>query len=335
MQCPLCEKMAQCKYVGHTGYQEPDVYDIYHCSHCVTAFCHPLEVNHSIYDLIYSKSHEISGYDHYQHHAKQVLKQKNPLLYLQNASDTYWAVSTYLINRKKRPNKILEIGCGYGYLIYALRKAGYDAIGIDISSSAIDNAKKHFGDYYICADAANYYPNNAETFDVVILTEVIEHIPEVQKMLKTIHALLSPGGDLILTTPNRSAFPLDILWETEPPPVHLWWFSEKSIAHLAHQTGFKVKFLSFKNLKKPEEGIASKKFGNFRPSRLPRLDEYGNILQIGNHVPDAIKPPSSSKIKRLLKASLQKIGLLSILRAVKAKVIHHRRSTMCAIMKKK
>ena len=55
--------------------------------------------------------------------------------------------------------------------------------------------------------------------------------------------LLTPGGSLILTTPARELYPLDRAWHTDPPPVHLWWFSRTSLRHLAWRVGAHAKFI--------------------------------------------------------------------------------------------
>jgi hypothetical protein len=57
--------------------------------------------------------------------------------------------------------------------------------------------------------------------------------------------LLTPNGRVIVTTPNRDAYDADVVWETDPPPVHLSWFSEEGIRRLASRAGLTASFVDF------------------------------------------------------------------------------------------
>jgi hypothetical protein len=53
------------------------------------------------------------------------------------------------------------------------------------------------------------------------------------------------GGKILLTTPNRTFYGKNIVWETDRPPVHLWWFSEDSMKHIADKLNANVQFTDF------------------------------------------------------------------------------------------
>lgn len=139
-----------------------------------------------------------------------------------NSEEAYWGIKEALTGNNKSINglKILEVGCGLGYLTYALRSENYDLQGLDISEEAINNAKQKFGNYFICEDLFKYAEINNKTFNVVILTEVIEHLEHPIEFLETILKLLNTDGKIILTTPNRTLSPPEIVWDTESPPIH-------------------------------------------------------------------------------------------------------------------
>ena len=48
-----------------------------------------------------------------------------------------------------------------------------------------------------------------------------------------------------MTTPNRSFYEADVLWETEPPPVHLWWFSEEGLYRMADRLACDIELIDF------------------------------------------------------------------------------------------
>ncbi|GHT44366.1 hypothetical protein AGMMS49965_19860 [Bacteroidia bacterium] len=256
MQCLLCGKEANLKTSAVKGYQEPDLYGIYHCPHCNTSFSMPRVDTTAIYHLIY----EIKGYDLYWKYAKEIKSQNRPIDYLANAGQSYTCLISSLTDVIKPPKDadIMEVGCGLGYTTYALRKAGYaNAIGIDIAPDAIENAIKEFGDFYVCADVYTWEDKNAKLYDVIFMTDVIEHIEHPEESIKKLISLLKVGGTLIMTTPNKSFFPDSVIWNTDSPPVHCWWFSEDSFRYLAQKLNVKVSFFDFtKYFKKhPQESV--------------------------------------------------------------------------------
>lgn len=147
--------------------------------------------------------------------------------------------------KNKQSTRIIEIGCGLGYLTYSLRKDNYNIYGLDISQEAVNQANDNFGEYYICQDLFEYAKTNVNSYDVVILTEVIEHVETPIGFLETIMKILKPNGQIILTTPNKSLLPSDIVWDTDLPPVHCWWFSEESMVYIAKQLNANASFINF------------------------------------------------------------------------------------------
>lgn len=251
IRCGLCGNEASLKYKDHPGYQEPVRFDIMHCSHCDTSFAFPMEVDNKIYNLIYSNISRVPGYSRYYDYALRVLDQKDPLKHLSLNEDVYWSINNFLqkfsISKK---NQILEIGCGFGYLTYAIAKAGYNITGLDISQEAVKNAAKRYGNYYLCADLVDYVQEHKKQFDVVVMTELIEHIPDIKHFISMVDELVKDNGLIVLTTPDKSAFADGVVWKTELPPIHLWWLSKKSIVELAKQIGRKALFTDFSEFNK-------------------------------------------------------------------------------------
>ena len=131
---------------------------------------------------------------------------------------------------------------------------------MDISKEAIANAKEKFGDYYVCADLFEFVKEAKNSYDIIILTEVIEHLEDPIKFIETVKEMLADNGKAIVTTPNRSIAPFDIVWDSEAPPVHHWWFGEKSMRFIARTLDLNISFVSFSNYyrKKPKTYNAEK-----------------------------------------------------------------------------
>lgn len=246
-KCPLCGHTSQFR-VKRKGYQEPDIFNIFHCPHCNTDFSMPRTNTNHIYDLIYKNAAITPNYSRYYTYRQEIKYKEKPLEYLANKESSYWSIFYSLTNilHTNLSAHILEVGSGLGYFTYSLQKFGFvNTRGLDISSEAVNTAKTTFGNYYVCDDIYQYAERNKNKYDVIILTEVIEHIEEPISFLKTLSSLLNSNGTILMTTPNKSSFPSKANWCTDKPPVHCWWFSEDSFQYIAQKISMTVAFVDF------------------------------------------------------------------------------------------
>lgn len=116
-------------------------------------------------------------------------------------------VAKLLKKLKNRSLKILELGCAEGYYGHSFSE-GNKGYGLDscVKRLLSDGSKVLNGDYQalILADALKI-PFTDKEFDIVIATELIEHILETRLFLKEINRVLKVGGELILSTPNLAS----------------------------------------------------------------------------------------------------------------------------------
>lgn len=244
-QCPLCGHKAALKVNNLPSYHQKTVYSVFHCSYCNTAYVLPRIPDNNLYEKIYKHAREIGGYNRYVDYADNILKQKEPLSYLAR-EDVYWSVEAVLKKiAVKGQTNILDFGSGLGYLTYAIHQQGYRVTGLDISQNAVTLARQKYGDYFVCADLNEYAKAHCALYDVVILAEVIEHLPDIATFLEILVLLLKADGKLIITTPNRSVYTNEVVWDTDLPPVHFWWLSENSLRVIAQNLGFEVEFVDF------------------------------------------------------------------------------------------
>jgi SAM-dependent methyltransferase len=282
--CLLCGGNAVLRDENRQGYQAPEIFRIYECLDCNTSFSLPRVETVTLYENIYKNGSDVPGYDRYWKYMKAVKKASKPLEYLAEVEDIYWSVKEALnsLVKEKKAIKILEIGSGLGYLTYSLIDAGYNVLGLDISQTAVTQANEIFGNHYICTDLFEYAQLHSESYDIVILSEVIEHVDKPLDFVDSILKLLKHGGSAIITTPNKSLFPSDIIWNTENPPVHCWWFSEDSMKFIAKSYQVSIDFINL-------EGFYKKKYTSYNldkirsaPQMPPILDENGNLIYV-NH----------------------------------------------------
>lgn len=103
-------------------------------------------------------------------------------------------------------DKILEVGCGNGYYLSLLNRMGLnlDLTGIDIDQLALTDAAKFISDKSVklmLADASKI-PSPQNSFDKIVMSEVIEHVDDEEAVLKEVLRVLKKGGILSLTTCN-------------------------------------------------------------------------------------------------------------------------------------
>ena len=305
--CPLCEENdVELMYSTLPGYQEPLTFEIYHCKSCNSSYNLPRGEPDSIYELIYENSEIAPGYHRYWKYSKDILNEKEPLNYLAEKEMTYWAArkAVFEYAEKNKNPRIIEIGSGLGYLTYAFRKAGFNITGLDISETAVAMAKEQYGDYYISDDLFKYSVKNAGLFDIVLLTEVIEHVDNVANFISALSNLLKPNGQIVMTTPNKSFYPIDAIWVSDAPPIHCWWFSEESIKYLSNILGMSVSFIDFSDFYK----------NNYTPMRLDVNRKISRRHSTFSEKGDLLKSKNNNIANNNLKAFFHSLVKLKIIK---------------------
>lgn len=346
-KCILCKGNAELIHNNYPGYQEPFRFSIYKCPECNTSFSLPDVDTSVLYENIYKNGDKVPGYNRYWKYLRVIKKFPKPLEYLTETSEAYWGIKEALsvYEKNKKQVKILDIGSGLGYLTYSLIKKGYDATGLDISQTAVDKAKVAFGDHYICAELSEYAQSNEGSIDVVILIEVIEHIKDPLTFISSVKRLLKPGGMAIVTTPNKSLFPEDIIWPTELPPVHCWCFSEDSMRYMAGALAMSIDFVDFTRFYKENYKVMGLKNHRNGPYSNSIFNSAGELNSQASRSKSDLKPyiqlvfsqtPVTkflyTKIKQYLRMAFAKSKGLFMKDLV---VCKDRGAILCAIMHKK
>ncbi len=105
--------------------------------------------------------------------------------------------------------RILDIGCGGGILCEPLARLGASVVGADPSEKNIAVARRHAAQSGLAIDyrdaTAEALAEAGEIFDVVLATEVVEHVTDVGQFIGRAAALVKPGGLLFVATLNRTA----------------------------------------------------------------------------------------------------------------------------------
>lgn len=104
--------------------------------------------------------------------------------------------------------EILDVGCGAGLLAEALAKQGFDVLGVDAGVEVIEAARSHAQGQDLSLEyrnaTAEELVQEGLKFPVVTALEIIEHVADPVEFLRSLAALLEPGGLLFLSTLNRT-----------------------------------------------------------------------------------------------------------------------------------
>ena len=193
------------------------------CSNCELWYLSPRLKEEEMIKLYaqdtYFRSGDNSGYTSYE-------TQKESLKL------TFRSFLKQLHNKGLSGGRLLEVGCGYGYLLEEAEKYFHYRVGTDYSAEAVKQASK-------CCDRAIVGGVNdlseEENFDMIITVGVIEHIYSPNQFNQTLRARLVEGGKLIHATPDMGSFWRYLMgkrWSSFKVPEHVAYFDCRTLNHL-------------------------------------------------------------------------------------------------------
>jgi 2-polyprenyl-3-methyl-5-hydroxy-6-metoxy-1,4-benzoquinol methylase len=149
--------------------------------------------------------------------------------------------------------RLLDIGAATGLLMETAQEYGYDAFGIEASSDGAEMIEKKFGKdkLFNCYFDENFSKQYANCkFNVIVMSDLYEHLKDVNASLDTVRDLLSPNGYVLLAMPDASSLTCKLFGKHWPHFLteHLFTFSSKNISAMLNKHNFQV--LSIKSEKK-------------------------------------------------------------------------------------
>lgn len=164
----------------------------------------------------------------------------------------YLYPTLYEMLAEHKGKRILDLGCGNGVIACRLLDDGFDLFGIDASETGISIASKKYPARFFVQDISSERLPDALSevrFDVVISTEVLEHIYAPRSYMKLIKNILPRGGVLIISTPyhgylknlvmaltNKMDGHFTVLWDGG----HIKFWSRRTLTTLLNEFGFRV-----------------------------------------------------------------------------------------------
>lgn len=142
-------------------------------------------------------------------------------------------------------SRLLDVGAAYGFALEEARRAGWKAVGLEISAVAARRAGELATGRLVLADASAV-PFAGDAFDAVTLWDVLEHLPEPHAVLTEVARILRPGGRLVLTTGDVGSLAARFSgsrWHLYTIPEHLFFYTRKSLRILLEAHGFRLESL--------------------------------------------------------------------------------------------
>ncbi len=158
------------------------------------------------------------------------------------AAPSFWS---HLWLTASQPGKLLDVGCGNGDFLSIMQALGWKVWGVEPDQKAAAVAQSDLGLHVKVAtlEEAKFATN---TFDVVRMNHVIEHLPDPIRTLHECARVLRPGGRLLISTPNAESLGHRIFrkdWLHLDPARHLWLFSARSLRVAVERAGLRIEAL--------------------------------------------------------------------------------------------
>lgn len=165
-----------------------------------------------------------------------------------------------ILKKLNREFSLIDLGCGDGTFLWALHNKGLlenanRIVGVDISKKRIKRSKQYCPFVEgIVSDVQNLSQIHDNAFDIVISSQVIEHVPDDSQMLKEVHRILKPIGYFYISTVIKKWYGFWIYWNNgfKLDPTHLREYkSKEEFINLLENHGFEIIQLKIRNLKFP------------------------------------------------------------------------------------
>lgn len=153
------------------------------------------------------------------------------------------------LSRLRNIDTVLDVGCGDGHFLAAFQQ-GIKTFGTEYNDT-IANVAAGRGITMLSGGLLPDTPESINHFDLIVFTEVIEHILDPASVVDHFFSLLDEGGLLYITTPNFKSIESTLLgpdWGMVAYPEHLCYYTPRTLNHLLRDAGFEKISLSTENI---------------------------------------------------------------------------------------
>ena len=241
--CPFCNSMNTKYWFLHTSKIEYLPYKIYRCGACKSAFVSPAPTDEHLkkfYEGEINSMIEFLKGDDAEEHLKLILQLEKDY---PNSKIDAKRIASHCKNFSSGYD-FLDIGAGYGFFTNAAQSIGFNCTAIEASSTNCRIFKLMNG-FEPLNQMFNekFAEENHNKFDVVLLSQVLEHIPNSQSAIRSIRSVLKDGGICVVAVPHFGSLVSKIQGKKDMfiiPPEHLNFFSVTGLNQAFKNNGFSV-----------------------------------------------------------------------------------------------
>ena len=150
-----------------------------------------------------------------------------------------------LLAEARGGERVLDLGCGAGRFVAALREAGADPVGVEVAEAALERARRNVpGADLRLLEPGGGLPLAHGEVDLVWCSEVLEHVPDTVALLTEVRRVLAPGGRLLVTVPDHGLLRRTLIAlvrheaHYDPLGQHVRFYTRRSLAQALEATGF-------------------------------------------------------------------------------------------------
>jgi 2-polyprenyl-3-methyl-5-hydroxy-6-metoxy-1,4-benzoquinol methylase len=213
-----------------------------------------------------------------------------------NAKNKYLPALKQLRRIKPVGGRLLDIGCSIGQFMKISAEFGWKAEGVELNRDAAEFARRECGLKVYDKPLEELGLEN-ESYDLITLWGVLEHLSDPVLMLKNVHNLLKSDGLLLLFVPNGHSLLVRLTRyynSTVSGRAHLWYFTPRTIGQILKKNGFEkerefsvlpqiheiIHFLQYNTLYKEPETICDEEFV-LNDEEKSLLEDYINRKKLG------------------------------------------------------
>lgn len=230
--CPVCNSINYSLFlVCKDNTVSRETFDIVQCVSCGFKFTNPRPEENKTGK--YYKSEEYVSHSNtkkgFVNSVYQIVRKYTLLKKLQLISSYY------------KTGKILDIGSGTGEFLKLFKDANWETLGIEPSPDARKMAVENYN--LDIKEEAEINNLETESFDVITMWHVLEHVPKLNERIEDLKRLIKPNGIIIIAVPNCTSLDAKIYkknWAAYDVPRHLYHFSPKDIDTIFKNHGLKV-----------------------------------------------------------------------------------------------
>jgi 2-polyprenyl-3-methyl-5-hydroxy-6-metoxy-1,4-benzoquinol methylase len=223
--CSLCSKDKTDILLTKQGFS------IVQCCNCGFVYVNPRVENEQLTSIYRHNYFANKDYGYVSYEQEKILRVKNFERWLKD-SDKYITDAN--------PIFALDVGCAAGYCLELMKARGWKANGLELDEEMCISLK---GKGFNISQSLLEDFKTENSFSVITLFDVIEHIPNIDKAFSKLNSLLTKDGVVIMVTPNYKSFQRKLLgkkWFQYKPIEHIQYFDKKSLSALAERNGLKI-----------------------------------------------------------------------------------------------